>query len=144
MSYQRLIIAGNLGRDPETRYLPSGTAVCNFSVAVGRKFTKSNGERVDETMWMRVSAFGKLAETCAQYLAKGKEVLVDGRLNVDPETGGPRVYEKKNGGGYGSSFEMTADTVTFMSGGRAADTDRITAEDITGSEDDTDEFSIPF
>jgi len=72
MSFQTLIIAGNLGRDPEMRYTPSGQAVTNFSVAVNESFTSSSGERIQRTIWFRVSAWGKQAETCNQYLKKGR------------------------------------------------------------------------
>lgn len=112
MSYQKLIIAGNLGRDPEMRYLPSGQAVTNFSVATNRQYTASNGERVKETVWFRVSAWGRQAEICNQYLRTGAKVLIEGRLTPDRETGGPRVW----GDPPRASYEMTADRVVFMSG----------------------------
>jgi single-strand DNA-binding protein len=112
--YQKIIIVGNLGRDPEMRYTPSGQAVTNFSVATNRRYTGSNGERVDETVWFRVSAWGRLGETCNQYLSKGRKVLVEGRLNADPETGGPRIWTDQNGNAR-SSFEISAITVQFLS-----------------------------
>ena len=113
MAFCKIMLIGNLGRDPEMRYLPSGSAVCNFSVAVTDRWTK-DGERQERTTWYRVAAFGKLAEVCNEYLAKGRKVLVEGRLNSDPETGGPRVYQK-NDGSYGASFEVTAASVEFLS-----------------------------
>ena len=112
--YQKMIIAGNLGKDPEMRYTPSGQAVTNFSVATSRKYTSSNGETVKETIWFRVSAWGKTAETCNQYLKKGSKVLVEGRLNADPATGNPRIFTRQDGT-VGTSFEITADTVRFLS-----------------------------
>lgn len=112
--YQKTIIAGNLGRDPEMRYTQSGQAVTNFSVATNRQYTDSNGQQVKETIWFRISAWGKLAETCNQYLRRGSKVLVEGRLNADPDTGGPRIWNKQDGTA-SASFELTADTVRFLS-----------------------------
>lgn len=112
--YQRITIIGNLGRDPEMRYLPSGQAVTNISVATNRRYTDSNGQRVDETAWFRVSVWGNQAENVNQYLQKGSKVLVEGRLRPDPETGGPRVYTRGDGSS-GASFEITAQRVLFLS-----------------------------
>jgi single-strand DNA-binding protein len=112
--YHTIIVVGNLGRDPEMRYTPSGQAVTNFSVATSRKYTDSNGKSVDETTWFRISAWGKQAEACNEYLRKGSKVLVEGRLNPDPATGGPRIWQGANGAG--SSYEITASTVRFLSG----------------------------
>ena len=112
--FQTIIIAGNLGRDPEMRYTPSGQAVTNFSVAVNDNYTNSNGERVERTIWFRVSTWGKQAEVCAQYLKKGRKVLVEGRMVADQATGGPRVYTRQDGVA-GSSFEISASTVRFLS-----------------------------
>ena len=112
--YQKIIIAGNLGRDPEMRYTPSGQAVTNFSVATNRQYTASDGQLVKETTWFRISAWGRLAETCNQYLKRGSKVLIEGRLNADPQSGGPRVYTRQDGSS-GASFEITADTVRFLS-----------------------------
>ena len=78
MSYHTTIIVGNLGRDPEMRYTPSGQAVTSFSVAVNDDYTNNNGERIKRTIWFRISAWGKQAETCNQYLKKGSKVLVLG------------------------------------------------------------------
>jgi single-strand DNA-binding protein len=112
--YQKIIIAGNLGRDPEMRYTPSGQAVTNFSVATNRQYTSSDGQLVKETTWFRISAWGRLAETCNQYLRRGSKVLIEGRLNSDPQSGGPRVYTRQDGSA-GASFEITAETVRFLS-----------------------------
>ncbi len=124
--YHTIIIVGNLGRDPEMRYTPSGQAVTSFSVATNRKYTSSNGESVNETIWFRVSAWGKQAEICNQYLKKGSKVLVEGRLTPDKNTGGPRIWNKQDGTA-AASFEVTAQTVRFLttrgdtdSGGAAA------------------------
>ena len=82
--YQKLLIIGRLGRDPEMRFTPTGQAVTSFSVATDRSYTDQAGKPVKETVWFKVSAWGKLAETCNTYLQKGKLVLVEGRLTVDP------------------------------------------------------------
>lgn len=112
--YHTIIIVGNLGKDPEMRYTPSGQAVTSFSVASNRKYTSSNGEQVNETIWFRISAWGKQAEICNQYLKKGSKVLVEGRLTPDKNTGGPRIWQKQDGSS-GASFEVTAGTVRFLS-----------------------------
>ena len=112
--YHKVIIVGNLGRDPEMRYTPSGQAVTSFSVAVDDSYTSKNGDRVKRTIWIRISAWGKLAETCNNYLQKGRKVLVEGTLTSDPNTGNPRVYTRQDGTA-ASSYEVRADTVRFLS-----------------------------
>lgn len=112
--FHTIIIVGNLGREPEMRYLPSGQAVCDFSIATSKKYTSANGQKVEETIWVRISAWGKLAETCSQFLHKGSKVLVEGQLRPDPATGSPRVYTKKDGT-VGATYEVTAQTVRFLS-----------------------------
>ncbi len=76
----KIIVIGNLGSDPEMKYTPNGQAVTSFSVASNRKYTTGAGEQREETEWFRASAFGKLAETCNQYLTKGQQVYLEGRL----------------------------------------------------------------
>ena len=112
--YQTIILAGNLGRDPEMRYTPSGQAVTSFSVATNRQYTNNNSETVKETIWFRVSAWGKQAETCNQYIKKGSKVLVEGRLTADSATGGPRIWTGQDGQPR-ASFEVNAQTVRFLS-----------------------------
>lgn len=112
--YQKLTIVGNLGRDPEMRYLPSGQAVTDLSVATNRVYMDSNNQKVTETSWFRVSVWGGRAETVNQYLRKGSRVLIDGYLRPDPETGGPRIW-MRNDGTPAASFEMTGTNVTFLS-----------------------------
>ena len=112
--YQKVVIVGNLGGDPEMRYLANGTAVTNFSVATNRRWTdKASGEPREETTWFRVSVWGRQAETANEYLAKGRRVLVEGRLRPDPETGRPRVFTRKDGT-VGASFDLTASDVRFL------------------------------
>jgi single-strand DNA-binding protein len=142
--YQTIIIAGNLGRDPEMRYLQSGQAVTSFSVATNRQYTNSRGEQIKETIWFRVSAWGRQAEICNQYLSKGSKVLVEGRLTADPNTGGPRVWTGQDGSTR-ASFEITAQTVRFLSSrgeiptGGGAEGGMMDAGDMLPAEDD-----IPF
>jgi len=112
--YHTLIVVGNVGRDAEMRYIPSGAAVASFSVATNRQYTAASGEEVKETVWFRVSAWGKQAEVCNQYVKKGMKVLVEGRLTADQKTGGPRIWNA-NDGSPRASFEVTAQTVRFLS-----------------------------
>ncbi len=114
--YQKVIIAGNLGNDPEMRYMPDGTAVTNFSVATNRRWTdRANGEPREETTWFRVSAWRQQAEIANEYLSKGRQVLVEGRLRPDPQTGGPRLWTGQDGS-VRSSYEITADVIRFIGG----------------------------
>jgi single-strand DNA-binding protein len=113
--YQKLIIVGNLGRDPEMRYTSDGTPVTHFSVATNRRWTNPDGSPGEETVWFRVSAWKRLAETCNQYLQKGRQVLIEGQLKPDPATGGPRIWTG-NDGVARASYEVTAFTVKFLGG----------------------------
>ena len=83
MSFNKIIIVGNLGRDPELRYTPQGTAVCNFSVATNEKKKDKGGEMLDVTTWFRVTLWNKQAETASKYLTKGSPIYVEGRLRVE-------------------------------------------------------------
>jgi single-strand DNA-binding protein len=114
MSYHKIIVVGNLGRDPEMRFTPSGQAVTNFSIAVNESYTNSNGEKIKKTIWFRITTWGKQAENCNQYLKKGRMVLVEGRMTADPNTGGPRIWSKQDGTA-ASSFEISAINVSFLS-----------------------------
>jgi len=117
--YQRITLVGNLGRDPELRYLQNGTPVTNLSVATNNTYTNQQGEQVKETTWFRVSVFGKQAESCSQYLTKGKSVLIEGRLKPDAATGGPRMWSG-NDGTMRASYDVTASTVRFIGGAGGA------------------------
>ena len=112
--YHTVIVVGNVGRDAEMRYTPSGQAVTSFSVATNRQYTSSSGEQVKETIWFRISAWGRQAEVCNQYVKKGMKVLVEGRLTADQNTGGPRIWTAQDGSSR-ASFEVTAGTVRFLS-----------------------------
>ena len=104
--------SGRLGKDAEMRYTPAGQAVTSFNVATGRKYTAGNGEQVEETIWFRVSVWGKLAEAC-QSLTKGQRVYVEGRLTPDKASGGPKVFTKQDGTS-AASFEVNAMQVIFL------------------------------
>jgi single-strand DNA-binding protein len=144
--YQHLTIIGNLGRDPEMRYTPSGTPVTQLSVATNRTYKDNNGQQVKETCWFRVSVFGKTAENVAQYLHKGSLVLVEGRLTPDKQTGNPRIWDKQDGT-KAASFDVFATNVRFMpSGQRAEAVPPVTDEDLAGAPSETmgGEEAIPF
>jgi len=82
-SVNKVIVVGNLGKDPETRFLPDGKAVCSFSVATTDKWTdKASGDKKEQTEWHRISAFGRLAEICGEYLKKGSQVYIEGKLRT--------------------------------------------------------------
>jgi single-strand DNA-binding protein len=108
MSYNKIIIIGNLGRDPELSYTPQGTAVCKFSVATNERRRDKSGEQQDITTWFRVSAWGKQAENISRYLTKGRKVYIEGRLHVEEwndREGKPR-----------QSLEVNASEVQFIDG----------------------------
>lgn len=143
--FHTIIVVGNVGRDAEMRYTPSGAAVASFSVATNRQYTASSGEQVKETVWFRISAWGKQAEICNQYVKKGMKVLVEGRLNADSNTGGPRIWTGQDGSSR-ASFEVTAATVRFLSSrgeyessSSAGGSGQVDAGDMLPPEDD-----IPF
>jgi single-strand DNA-binding protein len=137
--FQKIILVGNLGRDPEMRYTPSGQAVCNLNIATNRTWSR-DGEQQKETAWFRVTVWGRQAETVHQYLRKGRAVLVEGRLNPD-ENGNPRVWTG-NDGQARASFEVTAQTVRFI-GGRGEATD-FEGDDAFMSGGPQSEDEIPF
>ena len=89
-SVNKVILVGNLGKDPEVRYLPNGDPVANITIATSSKYKSKTGEMVEDTEWHRVSFFGKLAEIVGQYLKKGRPVYIEGRLKT-------RKYTDKDG-----------------------------------------------
>jgi single-strand DNA-binding protein len=114
--YHKVILIGKLGSDPEMRDMTDGSAVTNFSVATNRRWSDSrSGESRDETTWFRVSVWGRQAETANQYLSKGRRVLVEGRLQPDPQSGSPRTFTRGDGT-IGASYELRAFTVQFLGG----------------------------
>jgi len=131
VSYQRVIIIGHLGRDPEMRYTPSGQPVASFSVATSRRWTDDKGQQQERTVWWRVTAWGKQAEACNQYLTKGRMALVEGEVDE------PRVYQAKDGT-WRASLDVRATNVRFLGGrgegGEATATTKEPASD-AGDED---------
>lgn len=113
MTWHQTIVVGNLGGDPELRYLQSGQAVCNFSLAVSERWRDRNtNEQRERTTWYRVAAWGGLGETCNQYLARGRQVMVIGNVQA-------RGYINNNGEA-AASLDLTARDVRFL-GGRGGD-----------------------
>ncbi len=106
--YQSITLIGNLGNDPELRYTPGGVAVASFSLAVSKTWMK-DGQKQEKTLWFRISAWNKQAETVSQYLKKGSKVLVVGEIDE------ARVYQAKDGT-HRASMEVTAQTIRFMDG----------------------------
>jgi single-strand DNA-binding protein len=86
----KVILVGNLGRDPEVRYTPSGQAVANFSIAVSENWTDKQGQKQERTEWVRIVVWGKTAENCGEYLSKGRQVYIEGKLQT-------REYTDKEG-----------------------------------------------
>jgi single-strand DNA-binding protein len=111
----KVILVGNLGKDPEVRYTNGGQAVANLRIATSRSWTdKQSGQRKEETEWHDVEVWGKQAEQCGEYLAKGRQVYVEGRLKTD-------TWDDKQTGQKRSRVKVVADTVRFLSsGGRGA------------------------
>ena len=110
VSFNRVILAGNLTRDPETRFLPSGTAVTEFAIAVNSRYkSKATNEFKEEVSFFDIVVFGKTGENCAEYLSKGRPVLVEGRLRQ-------RSWEKD--GQKRSKIEILADNVQFLAAPR--------------------------
>ena len=106
-SLNKVMLIGNLGRDPEIRHTQSGTAVATLSVATNERWNTVEGDKAERTEWHRVVAFGKLAEICGQHLAKGRAVFVEGRIQT-------RAWEKD--GDKRSVTEIVAGSVQFLSG----------------------------
>ena len=106
----KVILVGNLGKDPEVRYTSGGQAVANLRIATSRSWTdKQSGQRKEETEWHDVEVWGKQAEQCGEYLAKGRQVYVEGRLKTDK-------WQDKQSGQERSKVKVVADTVRFLGG----------------------------
>jgi len=103
-----LQVIGNLGKDPELRYLPDGQPVARFSIASNRQWKDAAGKKYSETLWVEVSAFGKLAEVCAQHLKKGRQIFVTGRPSI-------HLYQAKTGEP-AASLRITAASIEFLGG----------------------------
>ena len=108
MSVNKVILLGRLGQDPELKYTPAGAAVCNFSLATSENWTDKSGQKQERTEWHRVVVWGKLAELCNQYLSKGRQAFVEGRLQT-------RSWDDKQGQKRYTT-EINATTVQFIGG----------------------------
>lgn len=108
MSVNKVILLGRLGQDPELKYTPGGAAVCNFSMATTESWTDKQGQKQEKTEWHRVVVWGKLAELCNQYLAKGRQAFLEGRLQT-------RSWDDKDGNKRYTT-EIMASTVQFIGG----------------------------
>lgn len=115
----KVILVGNLGGDPTMRYTPSGTAVANFNIATTERYTNRSGERESRTEWHRVVAWGRLAEICNQYLKKGKQIYVEGRLQT-------RNWEDQSGNKRYTT-EVIANNMVML--GRAGESGDMPAQD---------------
>lgn len=108
-NFNKVILIGNLTRDPELRVTPSGTSICKFGLAVNRNFTTQDGEKREETTFVDIDAFGKPAEIISKYMAKGRPILVEGRLKLDQ-------WEDKNTGDKRSRLGVVCENFQFLGG----------------------------
>ena len=113
-SFNKVILAGNLTRDPELRYTPNGKAVCKLGLAVNRNWTTDTGEKKEEVTFVDIDAFGRQAEVIAQYMKKGRSLLVEGRLRLDQ-------WDDKQTGQKRSRLGVVLEGFTFLDGGRGGD-----------------------
>ena len=142
--FHKIIILGRLGRDPELRYTATGNPVANFSVAANRRYTDGEGRRVEETVWFRVTAWGKLAEIVTQYLRKGMAVYIEGRLVPDLNTGAPRIFKRRDATA-GASYEVRAETMRILTRQDAVDGETQAREtEIAPLDESPEEEEIPF
>ena len=140
MSFNKIILVGNLGRDPELRYTPQGTPVCSFTVATNEKRKDRAGETQDVTTWFRVTLWGRQAETASQYLTKGRPIYIEGRLRLEEWTdrdGKPRY-----------TLEVHATDMQFIGGGRGDEhsgtADKTASAERQQPEPDLSDDDIPF
>lgn len=131
MSFNKIIVVGNLGRDPELRYTPQGDAVCDFSVAVNDKKRDKAGELQEVVTWFRITLWRRLAENASKYLTKGKQVYIEGRLQVEE-------WQDRDGNNR-YTLSVTATDMHFLGGGR----DDIESSSPTDNVDDFQNQSDP-
>lgn len=143
MSFNRIILVGNLGRDPELRYTPQGTPVCSFTLATNERRKDRAGENQDVTTWFRITLWGRQAETASQYLSKGRPVYIEGRLRVEEWT--------DKDGKQRHTLEVHATDMQFIGGrGDEAAASNVRAESSTSGRgessggDDISDDDIPF
>src|ERR1700678_4533174 len=110
-SFNKVILVGNLTRDPELRYTPKGTAIARLGLAVNRNFTTESGEKREEVTFIDVDAWGRQAEVISQYLKKGRAILIEGRLKLD-------TWEDKNTKQKQSKLRVVLETFSFLDGNR--------------------------
>lgn len=108
--FNRVVLAGNLTRDPELRYTPSGTAICKFGLAINRTWKDQSGEKKEECTFVDVDAFGKQADAIGQYLKKGRPILLEGRLKLDQ-------WDDKQSGQKRSRLGVVLESFTFLDSG---------------------------
>lgn len=131
----KVIIVGNLGKDPELRHTPTGQAVCNFSVATSEAWTDKGGQKQERTEWHRVVVWGKLGELCAKYLQKGRQVYLEGKLQT-------RAWDDKDGQKRYTT-EVVGNTVQFLGSAAGAGAARTTPEFSGGGGSNNDPFGAP-
>ncbi len=140
MSFNKITLVGNLGRDPELRYTPQGTPVCSFTLATNEKRKDRAGEMQDVTTWFRVTLWGRQAETASQYLVKGRPVYIEGRLRLEEWT------DRDNKQRY--TLEVHATDMQFIGGGRSDEAaqaaPRAAATDAPPPESEMADDDIPF
>lgn len=122
MFRNKVEIAGNLGANPELRFTANGKPCCNLSIATNRRYTDKEGKQQTDTQWHRVVVWGKQAETCSQYLAKGRQVLVEGRLQT-------RTWVDKDGNKH-TIVEIVANNVNFLDKGKAPESEENTSKQV--------------
>ena len=138
-TFNKVILLGNLTRDPELRYTPGGAAVTDLSLAINRTFSTRDGESREETVFIDVTVWDRQAETCCQYLKKGRQVYIEGRITT-------RQYDAKDGSGKRYTTEIVAQTVQFLGGraGAAGAQDEAPSDFAANAPTPMDDEDIPF
>lgn len=136
MSFNKIILVGNLGRDPELRYTAQGTAVCSFSLATNERRKNKDGDAEDVTTWFRVTMWGRQAETASQYLQKGRSVFTEGRLRVEEWT--------DRDGKARHTLEVHGTDLQFIGAPSEEKPKAATASAGVGTQPDLDDDDIPF
>jgi len=134
-SVNKVLLIGNLGQDPEVKFLPNGNAVCNFSIATTEKWKRKDGSDNEKTEWHRIVIFGKLAEIAGQYLKKGKQVYIEGKIQT-------RQWEDKDGNKRYTT-EIIANQMTMLGGKGQTETAPASSGNNNSGQDD-DDSGLPF
>jgi len=121
-SLNKTFLIGNLTRDPELRYIPSGTAVASFGLAVNRQYTNSDGEKVDDVCYIDIVAWNRLAEVAGEYLSKGQPIFVEGRLQLDS-------WEDQDGKKR-SKLKVVAQNIQFLGSGKADNSEEKNTDEV--------------